>query len=557
MKQQPLSGPKLNDERMSSSCTIARGRFYLMLFRLLFPVSLLLVPASCAHMPIAVVPQSGTGKSPVLAQTTHGKVQGFEDETGVKIFLGIPYARPPVGSRRFAPPEDADKWAGVRQVIEFGPSCPQISDEFEAASLLRQDEDCLSLNIWTPGIDGKKRPVIIYIHGGGFINGGTADPLYNGRHISRRGDLVYASINYRVGALGFLFLDDYGKEFSGTGNNAIRDQLMAIKWIKNNIANFGGDPDNMTVMGESAGSACTLILMGLPQAKGLFSKAIAESGALNLVRSRERAKTCTSEFMKCAGVKDVAGLRGLTAGQIIKATIRHTESSATPDLIYDPVVDGNVIPEDPLGAIAKGSASGVILLHGTNRDEYRYWINYSWMLKYAPLRLVLRFTPDVRKKIEGREEEVFDFYKKTYPKAGMADNTFEFATDMMFFIPHIQIAEAQSKHAKVYMYRFDWKSQAHAYLGACHVIEIPFVLKTFDSPKRYQIVGLDPPMLLSDAIQDAWIAFARSGDPNIKDLPNWPSYDEKARSTMIFNTESRVEQDPKKNTRLFFKGILY
>jgi len=549
MKQQSLNSSKLNDKMISSSCTTATA---------CFTVALLLITASCTHKPLAVIPQSGVGKSPVLAQTTHGKVQGFEDETGLKVFLGIPYAKPPVGNRRFAPPEDANKWDGVRQAIEFSPSCPQIRDEFESASLLRQSEDCLSLNIWTPGIDDKKRPVIIFIHGGGFTNGGSSDPLYNGRHISRRGDLVYTSINYRVGALGFLFLDDYGKEFAGTGNNAIRDQLMAIKWIKNNIANFGGDPDNMTVMGESAGSVCSLVLMGLPQAKGLFSKVIAESGALNLVRSREQAKTCTSDFMKFAGVRDVAGLRRLKAEQIIKATKRHADSAwFQADLLYAPVIDLEVISEDPLDAIVKGAASGITLLTGMTLDEYRYWINYSWMLKYAPLRVIPHLAPEVRKKIQGHEEEVFDFYEKTFPKAGMADNTFEFVTDMMFFIPHIQTAEAQSKHAKVYMYRFDWKSQAQEYLGACHVIELPFILKTFDAPKRYQIVGLDPPMLLSDAIQDAWITFARSGAPNIKNLPDWPSYDEKYRSTMIFNTESRVEQDPEKNTRLFFKGILY
>jgi len=513
---------------------------------------------SCAHQPIAVIPQSGAGQRPILAQTTHGKVQGFEDETGSKVFLGIPYAKPPVGSRRFAPPEDANKWDTPRQTIEFSPSCPQSRDDFESASLLRQSEDCLSLNIWTPGIDDKKRPVIIFIHGGGFSNGGSADPLYNGRHISKRGNLVYASINYRVGALGFLFLDDYGKEFAGTGNNAVRDQLLAIKWIKNNIANFGGDPDNMTLMGESAGSVCSLVLMGLPQAKGLFAKVIAESGALNLVRSREQARVCTADFIKFAGVKDVAGLRDLEAEQIVKATKKHTKSSLfQADLLYAPVIDGVVIPENPFDAIVKGAGSNITLLTGTNLDEYRYWINYSWMLKYVPLWVMFHFAPEISKKTHGHENEVLDFYRKTFPKSGMTDYTFEFTTDMAFLIPHIQLAEAQSKHAKVYMYRFDWKSRAKKYLGACHVIELPFILKTFDSPKRYQIVGFDPPMTLSDAIQDAWIAFARNGDPNTKGLPGWPVYDEKSRSTMIFNTECRVEQDPEKDTRLFFKGILH
>lgn len=527
-------------------------------YRIIAIITLLLITAACAHKPIAVIPQSGAGMNPVTAQTSHGTIQGFEDEKGLKTFLGIPYAKPPVDSLRFSPPKEADKWDGIKQAVEFSPSCPQITDEFESASLLRQSEDCLSLNIWTPGLDDKKRPVIIYIHGGGFMNGGTADPHYNGRHIARRGDIVFASINYRVNAFGFLFLEDYGKEFAGTGNNAIRDQLMAIKWIKNNIANFGGDPENITLMGESAGSVCSLILMGLPQAKGLFTKVIAESGALNLVRSRERAKASTADFMKFAGVNDVAGLRNLTVAQMVTAIEEHLDSAGMEaDLLYAPVIDMEVIPEDPLAAMVKGSASGITLLTGTNLDEYRYWINYSWFLKYVPFRVALFFAPQAKKKIHGHEDRVFDFYEKKFPKAGMADNTFEFATDMMFLIPHIQLAEAQSKHAKVFMYRFDWKSQAKEYLGACHVIELLFILKTFDSPKSYYIVGPEPPMRLSDAIQDAWVAFARSGNPNTGDLPAWPSYDEKARTTMIFNTKSRVEHDPEKDVRLFFKGILY
>lgn len=171
----------------------------------------------------------------------------------------------------------------------------------------------------------------------------------------------------------------------------------------------------MTVMGESAGSVCALVLMGLPQAKGLFSKVIAESGALNLVRSREQAKTGTSDFMKIAGVRDVAGLRRLTVEQIIEATVRQAaSSSAQADLLYAPVIDSEVIPGDPLEAIVKGAASGIPVLTGTTLDEYRYWINYSWMLKYVPLRVALHLAPEVRKKIQGHEAEVFDFYGKDF-----------------------------------------------------------------------------------------------------------------------------------------------
>ena len=527
-------------------------------YRIVWIIVFLLVLSSCAHDSVPVVPQSGAGKAPVIARTFHGKIRGFVDEQGLKTFLGIPYAKSPIRNLRFAPPQDADKWDGIRQCAAFSPSCPQKTDKYESASLWKQSEDCLSLNIWTPGLDDKKRPVIIYVHGGGFMNGGTADPLYNGRYIAKRGNIVFASINYRVNAFGYLFLDDYGKEFAGTGNNGVRDQLMAIRWIRQNIANFGGDPDNITLMGESAGSAGVLILMGLPQARGLFSKVIAESGGLNLIRSRERAKTVTADFMKFAGVRDVADLRNLTTVQMVRAFEKHLESAGMEaDLLYAPVIDGTVIHEDPLAALSNGAASGIKLLNGTNLDEYRYWLNYSSFLDYVPLRLALYLSPVAKKKIQGHEDAVFAFYEKTYPQTQWAGNTFAFVTDMMFLIPHIQVAEAQSRHAGVFMYRFDWKSQAKAKLGACHVMELLFVLKTFDSPKSHYIVGPEPPLLLSDAIQDAWVAFARTGNPNTGRLPFWPSYDEKARATMIFNTTSKVVNDPQKETRDFYKGILY
>jgi para-nitrobenzyl esterase len=503
-------------------------------------------------------PQAERQMKLVVVNTSNGDIAGCKIENGVSAFLGIPYAKPPKGDLRFAPPVEVESWDDVRPAIHFGPSCPQTKDEFEPASLLYQDEDCLSLNIWTPQADDKKRPVIIYIHGGGFVEGGTGDPLYNGSYISKRGDIVFASLNYRVGTLGFLYLDDFGKEFAGSGNNGIRDQLMGLRWIKNNIAKFGGDPDNITIMGESAGSTFVMILMGLPQSKGLFTKAIAESGACNLVRDREKASIITAKFMKLAGVKDIEGLRKLKIEKIIEILEKHIDDAGfESDLLYAPVIDGNIIARDPILAIKDGQASGISLLNGTNQDEYRYWINYSSMLRFIPYKTLLNSVPEVRKRLKGREQEVFDFYEKKFPKAKLGDITFETATDMMFRIPHIQASEAQSKYADVWMYRFDWKSQVKDYFGACHAIELPFVLKTFDSPTRRQIVGPDPPMDLSDTMMDAWVAFARSGNPNHAGMQNWPQYEAGQRATMIFNTKSEVVNDPEKDVRLIYKGITY
>jgi para-nitrobenzyl esterase len=503
-------------------------------------------------------PQAERQMKFVVVNTSNGNVAGSRIENGMSAFLGVPYAKPPKGDLRFAPPVAVESWDDVKPAIYFGPTCPQIKDEYEPSSLLYQDEDCLSLNIWTPGADDKKRPVIIYIHGGGFVNGGTGDPLYNGSYISKRGDIVFASVNYRVNALGYLYLEDFGPEFKGSGNIAIQDQLMGIRWIKNNIVKFGGDPDNITIMGESAGSASVMILMGLPQAKGLFNKAIAESGGCNLVRTRELASRYTKQFLKAAGVKDVASLRKLTPDEIEKAVEKQLdEAGFEADLVFAPVVDGSIIPIDPLKAIDSGSARGITFLNGTNHDEYRYWINYSGLLRFISMGVMLKAVPDVKAKLGGKDKELIEFYEKKNPHSGVSDDMFEFATDMMFLIPHIQATEAQSKYADVWMYRFDWKSQVKDYFGACHAIELPFVLKTFDSPTRWQIVGPNPPMNLSDMMMDAWVAFARTGNPNHAGIQNWPQYESGQRATMIFNTKSGVENDPEKDVRLIYKGITY
>jgi para-nitrobenzyl esterase len=515
--------------------------------------------AACSKQePIVIKPQPDSGTADIVADTSSGNISGYRTDKGINVFLGIPYAKPPVGEMRFAAPQEIEKWEGIKKTTEFSPSCPQIADEYEPASLYKQDEDCLSLNIWTPGLDGKKRPVIIYIHGGGFVNGGTADPLYNGAIIAQRGNIVFASVNYRMNAFGFLYLEDFGEQFKGSGNIAIQDQLMGIRWIKKNVAKFGGDPDNITLMGESAGSACSLIIMGLPQARGLFKKVIAESGGCNLVRTKEQASRFTKQFLKTAGVADVAALRALPKEQLVKAVEDFLdEVGFEADLVFTPVIDGNIIPVDPLKAIEDGASKNITLLHGTNLDEYRYWINYYRPLRFIPLSIMMKLAPNVKERLKGKDKEILAFYKKKLPDSSLGDNTFEFATDMMFLIPHIQLSEAQSKYEKVWMYRFDWKSQVKDYFGACHAIELPFVLKTFDSPTRHQIVGPNPPMELSDMMQDAWIAFACSGDPNHKGIPEWLKYDAERRATMIFNTSSKVEDDPEKDVRLFYKGITY
>lgn len=524
----------------------------------LYIAVLLVATTACAHREMPFNPQPDRSRAFVLVQTTHGAVAGYHADNGLQVFLGIPYARPPIGRQRFAPPQPMAPWGYVRPAYLFGPTCPQSLDEFEPASLLYQDEDCLSLNIWTPGTDSGRRPVIVYIHGGGFVEGGSGDPLYNGANLARRGDIVVASINYRVAALGFLALDEFGPEFAGSGCLALRDQIAGLTWIKQNIDRFGGDPDNITIMGESAGSASVMLLMVSPMAKGLFHKAIAQSGAVNLARTKAQAAAYTRRFMELAGVGDVEGLRALSIQRMVAVAEKLLEEAGfESDLVFAPVMDGVVIPADPAKAFADGAAAGIPFLNGTNYNEYRYWLNYFPALPYIPSGVILSFAPRILATLGDKREAALKYYREARPDPGRGGVTFGLAADMMFRVPHIRVSDLQSAHAPVWMYRFDWKSQVSDDFGACHAIELPFVFGTFDSPTSHQIVGPHPPLGLSETMMQAWIAFARSGNPNPTGMPAWPPYETTRRATMIFNEHSAPQDDPDRAARLLYQGILY
>ena len=507
---------------------------------------------------------AGQGERPIVA-TASGKVEGIQTKNGVLAFLGIPFAEPPKGDLRFMAPVEVKPWEGVRDATKSGPAAPQPAAPLDPAAKFAQDEDCLNLNIWTPGADGGKRPVLVFIHGGAFVAGRSGEPLFDGANISKRGDIVFASINYRLGMLGFLYLEDFGAEYQGSGSNGIRDQILALRWLKNNIARFGGDPGNITIMGESAGAMSVITLMSLPQTKGLFRRGIAESGPLNWLRTKKEAASLTADFMEICkeryGVTDVAGLRKLKPEELIDA---QSDMFAKPGAqimprMSMPVIDGTVIPKEPFAAIQDGAADGIALLNGTNRDEYCFWIQFKPSLQSEPLADFLSEIPWLGRNLGDRKQEVLDFYNKRNPTPGPEKSSIAssvaYATDELFLVPQIKTSEAQSKHAKVWVYRFDWKAQApnKEFLNSCHALELPFVFKSFDPDD--EMVGPNPPMGLSDAMQDAWISFARTGDPNHKGLPEWPAYGPARRATMIFDTKSKVVEDPDPEVRKLFQDI--
>jgi para-nitrobenzyl esterase len=501
------------------------------------------------------------GCGPVTSATTDlGSVQGALASNGTIAFKGIPYAAPPTGDLRFLPPRPARPWTGTRKAIRFGPAEVQPPDPLTGSGAQPQSEDCLTLNIWTPRLDSSHRPVMLWIHGGGFANGAGSDPIYDGASLAKRGDVVVVTINYRLGPFGFLYLRDAGgPEYAQSGNLGLLDQIAAIKWVRDNASSFGGDGTSITVFGESAGSMSVCTLMGMPGAKGLFRRAIAESGAANLLRDTRGAAAVTAQFMKAAGVTDVAGLRKLTARQMVAAETSMSKGRVGAEMQFGPVIDGAAVPLSPLDAIKGGSAAGVDLMIGTNLDEVRLWTLAVPGLATYPLSVVSPYWPTAATAISqtalGTPQAVSQSYQSRRPGASEGDVSLAALTDLTFRVPAIRVAEAQGpQQSKTWMYLFTWPSPTLHIVRSCHAIELPFVFGNLSAARVRRLIGSNPPADLSVTMQTAWTSFARSGNPNSKGVPNWNPY-EGARATMIFNTTSGQQNDPYAEDRLVWQGV--
>ncbi|MBV8984127.1 MAG: carboxylesterase/lipase family protein [Acidimicrobiia bacterium] len=491
-----------------------------------------------------------------IVETTAGAVQGRE-KNGIFDFRGIPYAAPPVGELRFRPPQPVEPWTDVRDTTAFGPMAPQNMGAMEqmfGAPPRPMDEDCLTLNVWTPGLDDARRPVMVWIHGGAFLYGTGATPWYDGRTFARN-DVVLVTINYRLGAFGFLHID-------GQGNNGILDQVAALEWVRDNIAAFGGDPGNVTAFGESAGAMSVGTLLGLPAAKGLFVKAIPESGAAHSARSVDQAERIVNAFLLELGIDPgplaVERLRDLPAQALLDAQAKIVEKNLDGGLAFTPVVDGVVLPEPPIDAIGKGQAAGVRVLIGTTRDEWRLFTMMDPAIaKLDDAGAVKRVAGMVRD--PARAADVVARYRASRPEASTADLWSDIGTDLVFRIPAVRLAERQSELGNdVYMYRFDYCTPVFGGgLGACHALEIPFVFESLDKGGEMFVGPInDDVRTLATRMHDAWVGFARTGAPAADGLPEWPTYSEKRRATMLFDFEPRVVDDPGGADRDVWDGLL-
>ena len=490
-----------------------------------------------------------------------GKLEG-EFKNGVYAFKGIPYAAPPVGDLRWLPPQPPVSWSGVRPAGQYGAMAPQNlmaapsdspgSPDFGDVS---QEEDCLFLNVWTPGLDNARRPVLFWIHGGAFIIGAGSESFLDNGSLVKRGDIVLVSINYRLGPLGFMNLNEItGGKIPATGNEGLLDQVAALEWVRDNIAAFGGDPDNVTVSGFSAGGMSVGTLLGFPAAAGLFQKAMNRSGAANIVGTLERAVEISAQFIKVLGLKrdDADGMRNLTVQQLLDGqqqlgeVLRQQENRATP---FQPVVDGGTLPEFPMTAIRKGSAKGVTLMAGNSRDELKAMNAMNPALnsldeaglienlnKIAPPEIV---------------PGLVNAYRASMQQGGAAvkpqDILGSVNTDVMFRIPTIRLVEAQRDIGeRAYNYLFAWKSPAMGgALGAMHGLDNPFLFGSLDA--RFTGNGPDAESL-STKLQDSCAAFMHTGDPSCESAGKWSEYGTD-RMTMIWDKEARVEAAPYEEER--------
>jgi len=477
------------------------------------------------------------------ALTTRGTIRGTTG-AGCTTFLGVPYAAAPAGDLRWAPPQPPASWEGVRDATAYGPAAWQatggpLDGLVPGMGSADQGDDCLSLNVWTPGVDDERRPVMVWIHGGAYSLGAGSLGVYDGTRLATATDTVVVTINYRLGALGFMVIDDP----SAAPNVGLLDQVAALEWVRDNIAAFGGDPDRVTIFGESAGAGCVLSLLSMPLAKGLFQRAIAQSGATDLLLDRARAREVTEAFARCAGVAadDIDALRALPPESVIAAQAQASAElfGTVGTMPFHPCVDGEVLPHSWLEASEKG-VNAVPLVMGTTRDEMGLFFMFdpaAASLDEAGLRgRIAGVAPDVDVDL------VIDAYAQT-GTTDPPDVWGRINTDQAMWLPAVRIAAARSAHAPLWMYRFDWTA-VDTRMGAPHAIDIPFPFTNIDRDGWDAFVS-DPAdaEVLARTEQRLWASFARDGVPTA-DGVDWPTFDPDRRATLVLGREIEVVEDP-------------
>jgi para-nitrobenzyl esterase len=492
----------------------------------------------------------------IRARTTAGTVEGFTRD-GVNRWRSIPYARPPVGPLRLRAPQPAPPWSGVRHCHGFAYCAPQ-QRRYTLLGVGRyqpMSEDCLTLNVVTPEVPSDKPlPVMVFIHGGGYILGSSATPLYDGAALARRG-CVYVSVNYRLGALGCLDLSSLSTpEIPIDSNLYLRDLVLALQWIRDNIAEFGGDPAKVTIFGESAGAHITATLLAVPAAEGLFAQAISESPASGMVRSRETAAEFATRFARLLGARpqDAAtALRRASAAQFVQTQHRLIDQGMEDRLgafPLGPAFGDDVLPVDPVEAMRTGRAHRVPLIVGTNAEEGRLFTRFLRMLPTNESmieRLLADTEPAARERITA-----------AYPDYPAPSACIQLGGDFAFSSAAWQIAEAHGAHAPTYLYRYDYAPRTLRWsgLGATHATELLAVFDVYRTRLGALLTAAADrraALRVSNHVQRRWRSFSRTGSPG----DDWPAYAPHDRAVMVFDRKSRIEFDPHPHRRMAWDGF--
>ena len=499
---------------------------------------------------------SGMTQNP-LVRIKDGAVRGRAEPgfSGIQAFLGIPYAAPPFGANRMQAPQPVQPWRGERDATSYGPTVPKAGypppyDRYYPEVVI-DGEDCLNLNVWAPDPGAGGLPVLVWIHGGAFMNGSGSVGQYNGAAFARDG-VVCVTINYRLSADGYLFLGD------GIANLGLLDQLAALRWVQANIAAFGGDPARVTVAGESSGAMSVTTLLSMPLAEGLFSQAIAQSGAAAHTLTPDQGLLVSRHLAAGLGVPaDRDAIRSVPLPTLVQAAAglyaevrmgrdRAKWGQLAPDALpFSPVVDGQILPQAPLPAIAAGQGRAVRLMIGSNRDEARIFLMAAGTLDLIDDAMLHGVCAAY-----GLSADSVDLYRANRPGASPGDVLAAVTTDWFYRIPAIRVAEARAGASPTWMYRFDRPEPQHNHrLGACHGAEMPFVFDTVAGEDIRPLLGDTPSQAVADVAHRAWVDFVTSADPG------WAAYDTSRRSTGLLSEVLGAAADPAGDERARWQQI--
>jgi para-nitrobenzyl esterase len=509
--------------------------------------------------------------SPVV-ETASGRVKGVTSD-GVHVFKGIPYGASTAGANRFMPPRKPEPWAGVRAAATYAgrsPQAPAAQQRPELATVwgpvdtLLVGEDCLTLHVWTPGLDSARRPVMVWLHGGAFSYGSANSPRYDSTRLARRNDVVVVAVNHRLNIFGHLDLSQVGGErFAQSGNAGVLDLVAALEWVREHAARFGGDPGNVTIFGQSGGGGKVSALLAMPRAKGLFHKAIIQSGASVRFAERERTTRLADAVLKHLGLRSdqLEALQALPLERLQEAVVPAQATLPRPryPLLdrynFGPVIDGSLLPQQPFDPGAPAVSDDVPLMIGDTKDESAIFL--------APDDGVWNRTiseEDLHKRVAGVAGDAADgllaYYKRRDPSATAADRLITALTASNFAVRSVLLAERKAARgrAPVWKYSFDWETPAFGgRLKASHSVEVPFVFDTLGVIGE----GHHKPgaQALADRVSGTWATFARNGDPANAAIPAWPAHTAQRRATMLFDDECRVVDDPDGEVRPLWSKV--